>query len=168
MQMNADYMKSGNNIKKTYLGERGVANILIFSNINGEFSICLEDEQNGVKSSWEMIMCKEDAKRVALCLAKITGIVPLDAPKVEPPKQLVLRARDDAELEQLKEAWSKGTINFTPIVAYTERTQDRWGKWVISEIQCPNCLEYFLTDCYSMEELNKCPCCNADMRGGAE
>jgi hypothetical protein len=38
--------------KKTYLGERGVANILIFSNINGEFSICLEDEQNGVKSSW--------------------------------------------------------------------------------------------------------------------
>lgn len=115
--------------KKTYLGERGVANILLSLIINGEFSICLEDEQNGVKSSWEMIMCKEDAKRVALCLAKITGIVPLDAPKVEPPKQLVLRARDDAELEQLKEAWSNGTINFTPIVAYTER----------SIIKCQDC-----------------------------
>ena len=116
MQMNADYLQSGNYIKKTYLGERGVANILISSNINGEFSICLEDEQNGVKSSWEMIMCEEDAKKVALRLAKITGIVPLD----EQLNQLVLRARDDAELEQLKEAWGKGTINFTPIVAYTE------------------------------------------------
>ena len=91
-----------------------------------------------------------------------------NAPTVEPPNQLVLRARDDSELEQLKEAWSKGTINFTPIVAYTEIPQDRWGKWVVSEIQCPNCLEYFLTDCYSTEELNKCPCCNAKMRGGAE
>lgn len=68
-------LESGNFIKKTYLGERGVANILISSNINGEFSICLEDEQNGVKSSWEMIMCEEDMKKVALYLAKITGIV---------------------------------------------------------------------------------------------
>lgn len=79
MQINADYMESGNYIKETHLGERGVANILLSSNINGEFSICLEDEQNGVKSSWEMIMCEEDAKKVALRLAKITGIVPLDA-----------------------------------------------------------------------------------------
>lgn len=70
---------SENCIKKTYLGERGVANILISSNINGEFSICLEDEQNGVKSSWEMIMYEEDAKKVALRLAKMTGIVSLDA-----------------------------------------------------------------------------------------
>lgn len=42
---------------------------------------------------------------------------------------------------------------------------DRWGKWVVSEIQCPNCLEYFQTDCYSKEELNKCPICGAEMRG---
>lgn len=52
-----------------------------------------------------------------------------NAPTVEPPNQLVLRARDDVELEQLKEAWSKGTINFTPIVAYTER----------SIIKCQDC-----------------------------
>ena len=45
----------------------------------------------------------------------------------------------------------------------------KWGKWIISEIQCPNCLEYFQTDCYSMGELDKCPNCGADMRkGGAE
>ena len=41
----------------------------------------------------------------------------------------------------------------------------KWGKWVIIEIQCPNYLEYFQTDCYSMEELQKCPNCEADMRG---
>ena len=42
--------------------------------------------------------------------------------------------------------------------------QGEWGKWVISEIQCPNCFEYFQTDCYSTEELKKCPNCGADMR----
>ena len=73
------HIKSGNYIKKTYLGERGVANILLSSNINGEFSICLKDEQNGVKSSWEMIMCEEDAKKVALRLAQITGVVALSS-----------------------------------------------------------------------------------------
>lgn len=70
---------SENCIKKSYFGERGVANIILSSNINGEISICLEDEQDGVKSSWEMIMCEEDAKKVALRLAKITGIVSHDA-----------------------------------------------------------------------------------------
>jgi hypothetical protein len=54
-----------------------------------------------------------------------------NAPTVESP-QWVLRARDDAELEQLKEAWSKGTVNFAPIVAYTERMP----------IKCPDC-KYF-------------------------
>lgn len=46
------------------------------------------------------------------------------------------------------------------------RPKGEWGKWVISEIQCPNCLEYFQTDCYSTEELKKCPSCGADLRGG--
>lgn len=44
-----------------------------------------------------------------------------------------------------------------------ERPQDKWGKWIISEIQCPECLEYFQTDCYSTEELKKCPNCGAKM-----
>ena len=64
-----------------------------------------------------------------------------------------------SEHEQLAE-WLK------ELKAYKERLQ---GKWVISEIRCPNCLEYFQTDCYSTEELNKCPNCGADMRKeGAE
>ena len=46
-----------------------------------------------------------------------------------------------------------------------ERPQGEWGKWVISEIRCPNCLEYFDTDCYSEGELNKCPSCGTVMRG---
>ncbi len=47
---------------------------------------------------------------------------------------------------------------------FEERPQGEWGKWIIAEIQCPNCFEYFETDCYSTEELNKCPNCGADMR----
>ena len=46
-----------------------------------------------------------------------------------------------------------------------ERPQGEWGKWVISEIRCPNCLAYFQTDCYSTEELKNCPNCGAEMRG---
>lgn len=44
----------------------------------------------------------------------------------------------------------------------------KWGKWIISEIQCPTCLEYFQTDCYSMEELKRCPVCGADLIGGEQ
>ena len=52
---------------------------------------------------------------------------------------------------------------------YDKGKEERpWGKWVISEIRCPNCLEYFNTDCYSTEELKKCPNCGADMRKEAE
>ena len=40
------------------------------------------------------------------------------------------------------------------------------SKWTITEIRCPNCLEYFQTDCYSKEELKKCPNCGDDMREG--
>ena len=55
------------------------------------------------------------------------------------------------------------------IKALEEKPQGEWGKWIIAEIQCPNCFEYFETDCYSMEELNECPSCGADMRKeGAE
>ena len=49
-----------------------------------------------------------------------------------------------------------------------KKVDGKWGKWVISEIRCPNCMEYFQTDCYSMEELKKCPVCGEDMIGGIE
>lgn len=48
------------------------------------------------------------------------------------------------------------------------RPQGERGKWIISEIRCPNCLEYFQTECYSTEELKKCPNCGADMREDSE
>lgn len=50
------------------------------------------------------------------------------------------------------------------IKALEERPQGEWGKWIVTEIQCPNCFEYFEVDCYSTGELNKCPNCGADMR----
>lgn len=40
----------------------------------------------------------------------------------------------------------------------------KWGKWIINEVRCPECLEYFYTDCYAKGELDKCPHCGADMR----
>lgn len=47
-----------------------------------------------------------------------------------------------------------------------ERPQGEWGKWIVVEIQCPNCFECFVSDCYSTGELNKCPNCGADMQKG--
>ena len=47
-----------------------------------------------------------------------------------------------------------------------DRPQGEWGKWIIAEIQCPNCFKYFETDYYSTGELNKCPNCGAEMKGG--
>lgn len=55
-----------------------------------------------------------------------------------------------------------GLIDNAPIV------ECEWGKWIISEIQCPNCLGYFQTNCFSSEELKKCPNCGATMKGGTE
>lgn len=45
-----------------------------------------------------------------------------------------------------------------------ERPRGEWGKWIISEVRCPECLEYFDTDCYVKGELDKCPSCGADLR----
>ena len=46
------------------------------------------------------------------------------------------------------------------------RMNGAWGKWVISEVRCPECLEYFDPECFSKEEMNKCPNCGAIMREG--
>jgi DNA-directed RNA polymerase subunit RPC12/RpoP len=48
---------------------------------------------------------------------------------------------------------------------YLEFLQNNaWGKWVISEVRCPECLEYFDPESFSKEEMNKCPNCGAIMR----
>ena len=73
-------MNEINNIfnKHNYLGEhRGKANILLTSTIEDEFSITLEDEQNEVKSSWEMTMHREDAEKVIRKAAEMLGVIPI-------------------------------------------------------------------------------------------
>ena len=52
-------------------------------------------------------------------------------------------------------------------IIHEEKQQDKWGKWSISEIRCPECLEFFQTDCYSIDELKTCPVCGAHLIGGA-
>ena len=58
--------------------------------------------------------------------------------------------------------WSKSTELLKKRLSYLERPKD---KWIVTEVKCPECLEFFQTDCYSREEMSKCPCCGADMRG---
>jgi rubrerythrin len=79
---------------------------------------------------------------------------------------------EDAQTIDLKDIYQEGHYD-GHLEGYTkaineERPQGEWGKWIVSEIQCPKCLEYFDTDCYSKEELNKCPNCGAKMDGGTE
>ena len=74
---------------------------------------------------------------------------------------------DERPQSEIIKAYTKGFDTGVETVK-NERPQGEWDKWVISEIRCPNCLEYFQTDCYSTEELKKCPNCGADMRGGSE
>lgn len=64
-----------------------------------------------------------------------------------------------------KEIWNKSNELLNKRLSYLGKPQSDWGKWVISEVRCPNCLKYFDTDCYSKKELSKCPNCGADMRG---
>ena len=65
-----------------------------------------------------------------------------------------------------KDEWKYAEIS--DLINAYERPKGEWGKWVISELRCPICLEYFDPDCYSKEELNECPSCGAEMRKGGE
>lgn len=41
---------------------------------------------------------------------------------------------------------------------------DTVEKWVVSEVRCPYCLEYFDTDEFSIGSLNKCPNCEKPLK----
>jgi len=76
---------------------------------------------------------------------------------------------DDDKLKELTDDIVRQIQNGELIMVTESETQGEWGKWIISEIRCPYCLEYYDPDCYSKEELNKCPNCGASMmKGGAE
>ena len=88
-----------------------------------------------------------------------------NAPTVEPCKD----CEDKRQAEYIRHGSSWHELqSLRKFKEEHERPQGEWGKWVISEIRCPNCLEYFQTDCYSTEELKKCPNCGVEMKGGAE
>ena len=53
-------------------------------------------------------------------------------------------------------------------IANEENQQREWGRWAISEVQCPECFEWFSTDCYSKEEMKTCPACGAHLIGGTQ
>lgn len=95
-----------------------------------------------------------------------------NAPTVAGPKYILKVKNLTAEdKKRFREEWNKSAGGLLAIpdnyeIIPIERPLGEWGEWVISEIRCPNCLEYFQTDCYSTEELNKCPNCGAQMRGG--
>lgn len=64
--------------KHNYLGEHGNgANILLSTESNDVFSICLEDEYHEAKSKWEMSMTRQQAEKVARKFAEMTGIMPI-------------------------------------------------------------------------------------------
>ena len=76
---------------------------------------------------------------------------------------------EDAQAEELEEIISKfrnTAYRNGYITGLNKRPQNDWGKWVISEICCPNCFNYLDMDYYSKEELNKCPICGEDMWEG--
>lgn len=88
-----------------------------------------------------------------------------NAPTVETEKELkILKVK----VETYQTAYRIMSAAFEGEVRKNKRQQDKWGKWEINEIRCPICLEYFNTDCYSMEELNTCPSCGADMMKGGQ
>lgn len=85
---------------------------------------------------------------------------------------IVIEGEDTSKIKQALSLASKKLVNGTSLhinvpSANCISRKDKWGKWIISEIRCPECLDYFDTDCYSTEELKKCPCCGATMKGGA-
>ena len=65
--------------KHTHLGEHEAkANILLSATVDDVFSITLEDEDNGVKSRWEMTMHRDAAEKVARKFAEMLGIIPIE------------------------------------------------------------------------------------------
>lgn len=123
--------------------------------------------ENGITDIFNLI---KNAPTVIWCSETSEGLPLMD---LRPKPQVAYLCKYHKEPHYCKHTTRiEDALNFVKLedgkYLEVERSQGKWGKWVITEIQCPNCLEYFLTDCYSTEELNKCPSCNAKMKGGAE
>lgn len=87
------------------------------------------------------------------------------------PDDMPCRVREQQVIQEFNEWQEERQKAFEK--ALEERPQglpeNNWGKWIVSEVQCPHCFEYFEPDCYAKGELNRCPCCGTVMKsGGAE
>lgn len=139
--------------KHNYLGEhRGKANILLTATIEDEFSITLKDEQNEVKSSWEMTMHKEDAEKVIRKAAEMLGVIPIyDCRSCK---------------NNGNERYCLDCHDYCNFVRYEARPQGRWIDRMSDKgyVECPFCHKQITGG-----DLNFCVKCGADMRkGGAE
>ena len=81
-----------------------------------------------------------------------------------------LRARYQAILDRGDMFCEYDIIGMVDNAPTVERAHGEWGKWIITVIQCPDCLECFNFPMrvYSMEVLKECPNCGADMIGKEE
>lgn len=88
----------------------------------------------------------------------------LDSVSAKLAFNMILRKIDNAptvDLWQMRQEATENALKKAEVLY--ARPQGEWGKWVVTEIHCPECSEYFVPDCYSKEELNKCPNCGADL-----
>ena len=105
--------------------------------------------------------CKEHCEKDHLCKrtsdishAKNFRLVPNVDPITYEEVDEHCIANISFDREQLEEIVEERVIK--PIKNGELVVNGKWGKWVVIEIQCPNCLEYFQT------------CCGAEMRGDAK
>jgi len=109
---------------------------------------------------------RSKAKKLgATCLARrnengqLEAIISLDEAPISVKEEKMFSMESQAKLEHFKKGYE---------ACKRARPQGIWGKWIISEVQCPHCFEYFDPDCYAKGELDKCPCCGTYLMGGAE
>ena len=110
-------------------------------------------------SFFKVIAEKENFSSVAQAIAN--GTVIKDEQKTDKISLLpmVYNTLDEAFRGGYDKGYAMGLLKGS-----ADRPKGEWGKWIVAEIQCPNCFNYFEVN-YSAKELNKCPSCGIVMRG---
>ncbi len=77
-------------------------------------------------------------------------------------KKLIIEIPDHV-YEHAKNMSEDSNDEYTAMRAIADGERPHYGKWIVSEVRCPYCLEYFDTDAYNEGDLEICPCCGQDM-----
>ena len=87
-------------------------------------------------------------------MARVVVNIPdsVDLSKVNDIKLCIRYCKDNDEYSYVTDGFS----------IQEERPHGEWSKWIIAEVQCPNCFKYFELDYCPTGELNKCPNCGAE------